>query len=117
MRFIENNKKIINSILLGLYFLFLSSAVFHSHNIDLNSFANFQDYNSSSKFADPFLDSNLNCALAHFLQTQFSQSSNDFYSYITLPANKNYSPDYFIFKLSSSFLNSIQLRAPPTMFS
>ena len=111
------HKKVFNSLLLGFYFLFLISAIFHSHSIDFNSQIDFSNYNTPIKIVDPFLDGKANCALAHFFQSQILRCDCSNNVKFLLSLEDYCSPLYSSIKIHSPFLKSLKLRAPPQLFS
>ena len=114
---LKRNKKIFNSVLLGLYFLFLVSAIFHSHSIDFNTQLDFSDYNTPNKIVDPFLDGKANCALAQFFHSQVLRCDCSNNLKFVLSIKEYHSPHYSSLKIDSLFLKSLRLRAPPQLFS
>ena len=117
MKLSKRNKKIFNSVLLGFYFLFLVSAIFHSHTIDFSSQLEVSDYTTSSKIVDPFLDSKANCSLAQFFQSQLVRCDSSNNLKFIVPIVQLTSPHYNSRKVDSPFLISLKLRAPPQLLS
>ena len=113
----EKSKKIFNIALLGFYFLFLVSASLHSHNLDLSTASAYNEYNTTSKIVDPFLDGKANCTLGQFLQSQLSQYACSTGLQLFLPVYKNFDPIRYTADIAAPHLTSLQLRAPPQFVS
>lgn len=113
----QKSKKFFNCAMLGIYILFLASAVFHKHNIDINLRIEFVNHNSSSNTSDPFLDGQANCVLANFLQSQIYDSGIVSRFLFIIPDYKNFTPVNFSLDIFPPLLETIKLRGPPSLYS